>query len=271
MSGLGLYPTREDGAIRMSDNSPRDLPQTRWSLIARAAEEDRDALGALLRLYIPALRSYLVFGKGIQPHDADDIVQSFLVQKVLSRPLIASARQDRGRFRSLVLSALDNFCIDWWRRGKQRVERDAVPLDDELVQQQEAPAVPQPVETHWAAEVIREALRRMEEHCRATDQVDCWEIFSARVLGPALDGKRPESYASMVGRLQVASPREAANRLTTAKNMFKRCLRQTIEGYVRSRPEEIDEEMAELKKILNRAEEWPVRGKGHSQESEESR
>jgi len=113
----------------------------------------------------------------------------------------------------------------------------------------------------------------MEEYCRKTEQADCWEIFTARILKPALEGTKREPYASMVRRLQVASPREAANRLTTAKKMFARCLRQAIDNYVRGQPEEITEEVAELKRILEQGATWLVRGQdgSHGNKSKESR
>jgi len=63
-------PTRDD-------NASRAFPATRWTLVGRAGQAERtaalSALDELLRLYLPALRNYLVRRMGIPADRASAI------------------------------------------------------------------------------------------------------------------------------------------------------------------------------------------------------
>ena len=248
----------------MPETRFQDLPPTRWSLIARAAGEDQEALGELLRLYLPALKAHLRFQRRVDDHEADDILQSFLLEKVLEKPLLASARRERGRFRSFVLRALDNFFIDGRRRRQNRFEEQALPLEGES-EDVAACAPSELAETAWAIEVVREALRRAEAYCRETDRETCWKIFDARVLAEAFRDEKPLPYGKVVKALGIASPGDAYNQLNTAKKIFVRCMREVVEGYIRGSAEEVDDELLELKRILEAAKAWPTQKERRSE------
>lgn len=239
----------------MLENDFGRFPTTSWSLIARASGADQEALAALLELYIPALEAHLT--RRVAPQDARDILQSFVTEKVLDKPLVTSARQDRGKFRAYVLAALNNFCTDWWRRRRKQVDAEAASLDENSEVASRDESCSGIVETAWATQVVRESLRRMESYCKRTGQQVCWEIFDCRLLGPALREEGLEQYSSVVKRLGLSSPREAANRLTTAKRIFTRHLRGVIHGYVQGATDEVDEELRDLKVILENTEDWP--------------
>src|SRR5438094_173315 len=74
------------------------FPLTPWSLVDRAAASDNDDLDAqraflneLLQRYLPALRAHLIYGKRLAPDAADDLLQSFVVEKVVESDLIGNA------------------------------------------------------------------------------------------------------------------------------------------------------------------------------------
>src|SRR3954469_23630165 len=94
---------------------PRYFPTTHWSLVKKAGctsgESQRAALVEVLNRYMPALRSHLIYHKRIESHQAEDLLQGFLLSKVIEQDLIGAARQERGRFRSFLLTALDRFAI----------------------------------------------------------------------------------------------------------------------------------------------------------------
>src|SRR5205814_10710398 len=64
-----------------------------------------------LTRYMPALRSYLVFRKRIDPHKADDLLQGFLLSKVIEQDLVASADRTRGKFPSFLVTALNRYMV----------------------------------------------------------------------------------------------------------------------------------------------------------------
>ncbi|NLF72215.1 MAG: hypothetical protein GX575_24540 [Candidatus Anammoximicrobium sp.] len=125
--------TDEPNAMsRHQDHRPNQFPTTRWSLVARAGDEElearRQALGELVVAYLPALRAHLVYRKGLVP-EQDDVLQEFVAQKVLEKNLFAQADRALGKFRTFLLTALDRFLYNWLRHqqlgrrvgGRQRV------------------------------------------------------------------------------------------------------------------------------------------------------
>ena len=245
---------------------PKKLPITSWTLITRASGQDQEALAELLKLYFPALKTHLITRKGIEFHEAEDIVQSFVMRKVLGRSLLATARKERGRFRTYVLHALENYCIDWWRGSKKRLENEAVGLDGDLALTAAAGATNDGAETEFAAEVVHEAIRQTRDHCEHEGLEASWEIFDVRVLAPILRDEPAAEYSVLLKKFGLKSPRDAANRLTTAKRIFARTLRNLVDGYVCGGPEDIDTEIQDLKKLLDQ----PTAGRGDMSEKDKS-
>lgn len=84
---------------------------THWSLIVRAgdsrAEGGEAALQELCRLYWYPLYAF-ARRRGLTPADAEDLTQSFLAD-LLARGAVAKADANRGRFRTFLLTAFENF------------------------------------------------------------------------------------------------------------------------------------------------------------------
>ena len=224
------------------------FPRTRWSLVARARDVDvetkRRALTELLLKYQPALRAHLVYRRGMQVADANDMLQEFVASKVLDRRIIERAEQERGKFRSFLLASLERFVMNRSRREKAV----ALPSENEAI----APASEQPdrsFDVAWARELLLEAVERMRAACQASGRLDVWGVFGAKILGPALDGAEEVPYPELVTRFHFSSPREACNILITGKRMFVRILREVI-GEYESDEAGIDAEILDLQKIL---------------------
>jgi len=237
----------------------QEFPSTRWSLVARAGQPDaeakREALGQLLVRYLPALRAHLVYRKRLPPEKADDLVQEFVTNKILEKDLIARADQQLGKFRTLLLTALDRFVRNQIRdeHAKKRAPRSgAVLAFDERFQ--DLPAGQQPSEAFdvaWARGVIAEALRQMQAECESLGRQDIWGVFQCRVVGPILEAAPPVDYKQLVERFGFQSPTQAANVLTTAKRMYARALRSAVGQYTQDE-QEIEAEINELKEVLAR-------------------
>ena len=60
----------------------RAFPETNWSQVRRAGHlsqvEGGQALGTLLDLYRPALKTHLVAARRILPEQAEDVLQDFI-------------------------------------------------------------------------------------------------------------------------------------------------------------------------------------------------
>ncbi|NIP51746.1 MAG: hypothetical protein GWN94_15880, partial [Phycisphaerae bacterium] len=107
---------------------------THWSLIEDVQsreDKDRALIGLLLDKYWKPVYCYLR-RKGYGNEEAKDLTQGFFHEVVLSRELIRRADQSRGRFRSFLLHALNQYLIDEKRRqtSLKRIPRNKlVPLD----------------------------------------------------------------------------------------------------------------------------------------------
>ena len=251
----------------MSENaSPEhaDFPLTRWTLVDRAADGSlsvsSEALNELLRRYWPALKTHLISARRIPPHQAEDLVQGFVVSKVLEKDLIASADRERGRFRSLLVTALDRYVISQRRASSARRRSSGRPLSDpDMMDQHPAPDAEASTafDVAWARQLLHQTIAAMESQCRSSGRADVWGVFEARVLGPVIEGRPPTDYEELVRRFAFQSPTQAANVLVTAKRMFQRTLRAAVEAYAGSQAA-VEEEIEDLWRILTGGRAGPV-------------
>ena len=85
---------------------------TRWSVVLSCADSKiesaaaRDALSDLCKTYWRPIFAYLC-RRGYSVEDAEDLAQDFF-SSVLQGPLLQRADPERGRFRSLLLKALQD-------------------------------------------------------------------------------------------------------------------------------------------------------------------
>lgn len=234
------------------------FPTTHWSLIARAGQDDpearRRALGDLLARYAPALRAHLVSIRRLPDDLAEDLVQEFIADKVLERHLIARADQRVGKFRSFLLTALNNYVKSFARRHHARRRWPSGGLLALGDRTDELPRIDEPSAAYdaaWARSLLQETLRRMQTECEQMGRMDVWHVFRCRILDPILENTPPLDYRQMVERFGFRSPTQAANILVTAKRMYARILRLLIGQYAVNE-EEIEAEIAALKGLLGR-------------------
>ncbi|QDV42012.1 hypothetical protein Enr13x_18550 [Stieleria neptunia] len=234
------------------------FPTTRWTLVRgacdRVSEDQRQALNEVLSQYWPAIRAHLVIRKGVDPNDADDLVQSFVTDSVLDSDLLAAADQDRGKFRSLLVKSLENYLANQLRRrnAKKRQAERAVSLSDETLSNQNATTnTPDKIsETAWAQETLAIVLQQMKDECHADGREDLWTVFQGRILGPILDGAEPTPYDEIVRRGAFESTTQAQNALVTAKRMFCRTMRSLLQGRGAAEAD-VDAEIRDLEQCLS--------------------
>jgi DNA-directed RNA polymerase specialized sigma24 family protein len=233
------------------------FPQTQWTLVELAGNESssngRPALSALLTTYLPALQAHLASRKRLPVHIANDVLQEFIARAVLEKDLLAKADRHRGsKFRSFLLTALDNFTITFFRDAgtQKRAPTGLASLDTHGITHPHASSVPTSFETAWARTLIEQTLQQMQKECVKHSRADVWEVFDARIRSPLFDGVEPLPYDELVARFELESPAKAANLLITGKRMFERILRQIVSAYAAD-DSEIDSEITDLISILS--------------------
>ena len=246
------------GTALVGLNSDAPFPATNWKAVQAAGagtEESRlDALNSLLAAYLPALRNYLVVQFRIDEHHANDFLQSFVLEKIISRGILAQADQERGRFRIFLVNALSRFVISEFRKvaaEKRRPSAGALPLENvsEAELQELAVHSHHLLDLTFARNIFSQVAARMRNECIASNRPELWGLFEACLLQPLQEGKPRLSTEELRLKWGYRSAKDLANALTTAKRMFARHFRSVVSQYVSDRGE-LESEIRDIKNIL---------------------
>ena len=149
---------------KQSNRGNQNFPTTHWSQVHAAAGDEKQArekaLTRLLEQYSPALLLFLVARKGVKMDEAEELVQGFIVDKIVAEQLLAKADQLRGRFRSFLVSALNNYRLNHYRdqSTQRRAPKDGQRVSDDVLKRIGKLNDPALVfEAIWAKQVITQA------------------------------------------------------------------------------------------------------------------
>lgn len=237
-------------------NSNSSFTATRWTIVigAQTANQERSkhALEALCQTYWFPLFAY-VRRKGYAPHDAEDLTQGFF-ERLLARDFLENVEQEKGKFRSFLLAAMNNHLNDEYARS-QRLKRGAghkvISMDQMTAEERYGfePAdrlTPELLfEKQWVLTMLETVLNRLKSDYVKQGKGDLFDKL--KVLLTAGKGAIPFSQLARELNMAETATRMAASRL---RHRYRELLRQEIAHTV-SRPEEIDEELAYLFKALS--------------------
>src|SRR5262245_8578251 len=88
---------------------------TQWTKVIEAKDNSTDALNSLCTLYRSPLLAWLRC-RGEKNENAEDSVQGFFEQ-LLRRDFLKDVGREKGRFRTFLLTAFQNFLRDQYRRS----------------------------------------------------------------------------------------------------------------------------------------------------------
>lgn len=230
---------------------------TRWSLVAAAGSREtpraRESLARLCQIYWYPLYAY-ARRRGHAPEDAQDLTQAFFA-RLLEKNWIAGADRNKGRFRTFLLSAMQNFLADEWDRSRAQKRGGGVqfvPLDLEAAEQRYAtepagPDTPERMfERRWAVALLDHVLTRLREEY---EQEGKHALFTS--LSPCLVGERTaQPYTELAESLgsTEAAVKSAVHRL---RSRYRQMLREEIAGTLES-GNDVDDELRHLFAVLTR-------------------
>jgi RNA polymerase sigma factor (sigma-70 family) len=221
---------------------------TRWSLIETARDDPkhaRQALEQLCRAYRPPVLAF-VRHCGHSRTDAEDLTQSFFLH-FLERGWYVQADPVRGRFRSLLLTALRHFLHDQHaqsiagKRGGGQTQGS----DDVIGQLVDRTASPEEAFTRaWLETVLDHAMTRLrDEWTRAGKSAQFLQLSA--MLAERADPEELHAMANETGT--------RANTLTVQAHRMRQRLRQLVRlellQTVGSR-EALELELAELRGVI---------------------
>jgi DNA-directed RNA polymerase specialized sigma24 family protein len=233
---------------------------THWSLIEgvkQHQDKDRALIGLLLERYWKPVYCYLR-SKGYNNEQAKDLTQGFLHEVVLNRHLVERADTSKGRFRSLLLHALNQYVVDEHRKemALKRIPKDKlVPMDvagspmlAEITCKLDAE---QSFNYAWKAELLERVISEVKSNYVNRGMDKHWCVFRERVLEPIMEDREASSLSQICSRYDIDSETKASNMLKTVKRFFKSVLHKHIRQTVNS-GEEVDAELREVFKFFKK-------------------
>jgi len=231
---------------------------THWSLIEdiKSKEDKKQALtGLLLDRYWKPVYCYLR-RKGYDNEKAKDLTQGFFHEVVLNRNLLLRTEQCKGRFRSFLLHALNQYLIDCKRQqgAHKHIPKDKlVPL--EII---EPPILPQtisklgPEESFnyaWKSALLDRILIQVQAECSEEGMSIHWRVFHDRVVQPILENIEAPSLKEICSKYAIEDEAKASNMAITVKRRFRSTLKKYIRSTVISE-NQTDEELKEILKLF---------------------
>ena len=219
-----------------------EFPATRLSIIERIREGDedasREALGVFVEDYRPALVDFLVRAKRVDPVDADDLVNDFILNKVMNGKVLELAN-GKGRFRSALRTCIQRYLIDSIRKkSRDPVSSETAPETAVAADQTEESDI-DPLDRVWAIAIFTSALAQMRQ------ESPHWPLFLDRVLT-----QPPIGYEQIIKRHGYTNPQKASNSLMTAKRTFNRILSASVEAQTSLVPNSAETDVADEARLL---------------------
>ncbi len=227
---------------------------THWSLIQGVkAQQDKDRalIGLLLERYWKPVYC-CIRRKGYANEQAKDLTQGFFHEVVLNRKLVERADPAKGRFRSFLLHAVNQYLVDEQRKdaAQKRIPRaKLVPLD--IV---DPPSLPQAVDEGdaeqcfnyaWKAELLDRVLAELKSLYLDQDMEAHWLLFRDRLMRPSLDNTPAPSLDDLCQQYGIENEAKASNMIGTVKRRFQTVLKEHIRQTVIS-GELAEEELGEM-------------------------
>jgi RNA polymerase sigma factor (sigma-70 family) len=252
--------------------SPQKRPDrfvtTRWSVVLSCADSEGDeekaqaALAELCKIYWRPVFAFIC-RQGHSVPDAQDLTQDFFAM-VLKGRLLQRADRSRGRFRSLVLKALQDFlhdAVDKRHARKRGGDVQFISWDDWMAEAPSHLSIPEQqtenwsperiFDVRWAATVVERALRRLGDECEKRGRRRVFDVLNT-CLAAKQENMSYAKYAKALGLQEAAVKRLVHLLRERYRALLCEEVAQTVEG-----PHEIDDELRYLCAALSAAEQVP--------------
>lgn len=225
---------------------------THWSVVLKAGRDSSPAAAAALselcQAYWYPLYAY-ARRRGCAPEAAKDAVQEFFLKLTATR-FFASAKREKGKFRSFLLTALKRFLINEWhraRRQKRGGEQPAVSLDECLAESRYRLDVADDesadvlFDRQWAMTLLDRVFVRLEKDYAAAGKQPLFNELRGTISRAE---QQETAYADVAKRLKMSegAVKVAVHRLRAKyREALRAEIAQTVAG-----PEQVEEEIRDL-------------------------
>lgn len=233
---------------------PDPFPTTKWTLLRKIRDagsaneqEVAEVLEYVCTVYWRPIRSHLMM-LGKKEEEAKDLTQGFLAH-LLEKKILSKADSDRGRLRTFIISALNQYVISEWRR-EQTVKRggrsEFIPMEDNGIDLLGESPVSPGFDRLWARQVYERSLHALERDYRNRGKAELVEALIPRI------GSLDEPAAAMeplAKRLGITLPALRVH-LHRARKRFGDCLRDELRA-LQTPEDELEEELRYVLSLLD--------------------
>ncbi|MBI5722585.1 MAG: sigma-70 family RNA polymerase sigma factor [Planctomycetes bacterium] len=234
---------------------------THWTQIFRYAQKDeaarRKMLDGMIGTYWRPVYCYLR-RRRYDNEQAKDLTQAFFQDIFLGKDLVALADKSKGRFRALLLTALNNYVRSVHRKQASARRSPAGPIltldgiDGHSLPEPAMNSSPEDAFTYsWAWEIIRKVLKEVESSCRGKGMDIQWGVFYDKVIQPALYGGETPAMPELCRKYGIADEIKASNMIVTVKRKYQLVFREYLLQHVSSEVD-VEQELAEILEILSK-------------------
>jgi len=234
----------------------REFSTTHWSVVLAAGDaaspQSAEALEKLCRAYWFPLYAY-VRRSGHGPEDAQDLTQAFF-KHFLENNAVSRADRQRGRFRSFLLTSLQNFISNEWKRaraqkrggGRALLAWDELTPENRYKPETASEQTPDKLfDLRWALTLFQQALARLREEFAAAGKREHFERLKDYLSAEVGEG----AYAEIAAHLGISrgAVAVAVHRL---RQRYGQLVRDEVAHTVAS-PAEVEEELRYLIKLVS--------------------
>ena len=229
---------------------------THWTIVLACRDQDdssaaEQALANLYQTYWYPLYAY-IRRCGYSEHDAEDLVQGFYAH-IHEKHALAKADRQRGKFRTFLLSSLQNFLANENERsraqkrggGRELIRLDAEDAKERYQLEQVHSVTPEKIfEMRWAHALLDQTLAGLRADFAARVKQRLFEGLQTFLTADS--GETSYQKAADNLGLPLSAVKTSVHRMRLD---YRTRLREEI-GRTVSCPEEIDEELLCLRKVL---------------------
>jgi RNA polymerase sigma-70 factor (ECF subfamily) len=248
-------PRHELGETEFSEAKNRPFTNTHWSVVAQAAgdsQQARAALETLCRKYWYPIYAF-IRRRGSNHHEAEDLTQAFFAQ-LLGKELIGKVDRNRGKFRTFLLTALNNFLANDWDKqmalkrggGRQIISLDETVADGRYREEPSTALTPEQLfERRWALSLLEQVLVRLKQ-----EYLDAGKTVIFAKLEPGLTGALAPDWFPQCARELKMSENALRVALHRMRRRFGELVREEI-AHTAAGEAEVDDELRHLYAALS--------------------
>jgi len=226
--------------------------KTLWTQVLKAKDSHssvrREALEELIQNYWKPIYFY-VRKRGKSVENAKDLTQGFFTA-FLERDFLQYVKRDRGKFRTFLLTALDHYMADEYKRavaqkrggGKKILSLNFAEAETEFSKVQKTEdAADRFFLRRWALKVTGQALQKLRSEFKAAGKSDEYEALKAHL---AVGGEAPPSYGEIAKKLGI-SEGAVKTKVHRARKQYREAIYNEVRAYTETE-EEAKQELQDL-------------------------